>query len=365
MLNVLILSETADRSRYWEAALPRLAARGVTPTYVTLHPRGPIHERLEEEGFTTFSLDSQSSKTYPVAVMRLRSILKRGRFDIVHGSEAIPAVIAGTACSLATGMPKCLFHYHHTRVSAKQHRLSRLGVRLADGVMGVSRAAVAAAVENDGARSDRAWITHNGIETPREVTGEELAAMRERLGIRSGDLILSLVARFREEKGHLTALTAVHEIATGIDRGVHLVFPGSGPYEEHVRQAAVAVRNVNVHFPGHQDDIAPWFALADINLMPSYAEPFGLVAIEAMASGKPLIASGVDGLLEVVEDNVSGLLVPPRDAGALARAIERLLGDAGLYAKLSQGGIDRVKQHFTLERMVDGWIDCYNRALSM
>jgi glycosyltransferase involved in cell wall biosynthesis len=83
-----------------------------------------------------------------------------------------------------------------------------------------------------------------------------------------------------------------------------------------------------------------------------------------MSSGRPLIASGVDGLLEVIEDGTSGLLVPPGDPEALAASITRLLEDPALYERIAVGGIQRVADRFTMECMVDGWIDCYNWALS-
>lgn len=92
-----------------------------------------------------------------------------------------------------------------------------------------------------------------------------------------------------------------------------------------------------VHFAGHEDDVYPWFDAMDVVVHASFGEPFGLVLVEAMALGKPLVAAAAGGPLEIVEDGVSGLLVPPGDDAALAGAIERILDDPGLASSLAAG----------------------------
>jgi glycosyltransferase involved in cell wall biosynthesis len=207
-------------------------------------------------------------------------------------------------------------------------------------------------------------VAYNGIIPLRRIGGDEVARYRSMLAIPRESIVLSLVARLREGKGHSIALQAAEIVGRNSSRPVHLVFTGAGDHESAIREAVKGFSGITVHMTGHQDDVAPWFGMADINLMPTFAEAFGIAAVEAMSSGRPLIASGVDGLLEVIEDGTSGLLVPPGDPEALAASITRLLEDPALYERIAVGGIQRVADRFTMECMVDGWIDCYTWALS-
>jgi glycosyltransferase involved in cell wall biosynthesis len=362
-MKVLVLSEHSGSSRYWSAALPELRRRGIDVAYGTVHPEGDIHRELTDQGFEVRSLGARSSKDYPAAILRLAKIQRTDGYDIIHASEPLPALIAGAARRLGSKKARVLYHYHHTVVGGKQRIISRFAARLSDRVMAVSRASRDAAIAQDGVAEQKVSIAHNGIAPLRKVTADEVTALRRQLGVGDGDVLLVLVARLREEKGHLTAISAVTTLASLVERRVHLAFVGTGDYENVIREAVTEDERLTVHFAGHQDDVALWFASADVNLMPSYAEPFGLVAVEAMSSGRPLVASAVDGLLEIVEDGVSGLLVPPHDSDALAAAIKRTLNDRQLATHLASGGAERVATAFTIEKMVGGWVDCYNLLL--
>lgn len=94
---VLIILETGDASRYWEAAIPLLEKNGVSPTLLTLRGRGPLHEKLERVGIPTASLDCNSSLDYPRAVLRLSKAIRESGCDLIHASEAIPAALSELA----------------------------------------------------------------------------------------------------------------------------------------------------------------------------------------------------------------------------------------------------------------------------
>ena len=123
------------------------------------------------------------------------------------------------------------------------------------------------------------------------------------------------------------------------------------------------LKGVKVHFVGNQDDVARWYSAADVVAVPSYTESFGLVAVEAMVCAKPLVASNIEGLAEIVEDGVNGLLFPPGNAAELANAILRLIRSPEYSRELGENAKRTVLDRFTLERMIDGWIDCYRRIL--
>jgi glycosyltransferase involved in cell wall biosynthesis len=198
----------------------------------------------------------------------------------------------------------------------------------------------------------------------RQVSADELKSIRRDLGITDGAKVISIVARLRTEKGHRTLFKAAEIVAASLSEPIHIVVAGSGYEEEPLKEIARSLNEVQVHFVGHHEDIAPWFSVGDIVVMPSYTEPFGLVAAEAMSCEKPLIASGVDGLLEVIENGVSGILVPPNNERALSEALLKVFDSPELAEQLGNNARKRVRAKFSMETMVNGWIDCYRYVLN-
>ena len=119
---------------------------------------------------------------------------------------------------------------------------------------------------------------------------------------------------------------------------------------EELRSVAATLGD-RVHLVGHQDDIALWFAMGDVIAMPSLREAFGFAALEAMAGGKPLVASEVGGLAEAVGREGAGILVPPNDPEALAGALAELLLDPSARRQLGEVARARYEHYFTLDRM--------------
>jgi glycosyltransferase involved in cell wall biosynthesis len=118
-----------------------------------------------------------------------------------------------------------------------------------------------------------------------------------------------------------------------------------------------------VTFAGLVGDVARLLKAFDVFAFPSLWEGFGIALIEAMATGLPVAASATGGILEVVEDGVSGLLVPPGDRARLVEALARLLGGADLARRLAAGGLGRVRERFALERTVEQVAAVYRGGL--
>lgn len=340
-----------------------LSEKGVEVHFITLRSPGPLSEALCSRNVQVGSLNANRSIVYWSAAVQLASKIRQGHYDVVHACESIPASIAAITRYLAPG-PKFIFHRHHNANPQKTRVYHELANRLSDRLMTCSAFTKDHAIRVDGIPKDRIKVAYNGIIPLRDVQPAEIREIRGKLGIPPNAKVISIVARLSEEKGHLTLIKAAEITARSIPEPVHLVITGDGHFESEIRKSAEKAVNITVHFTGRQDDVAPWFAVGDVIAMPSYTEAFGLSAVEAMSSGRPLVASGVGGLLEVVEDRVSGLLVPPKDPGALSEAIFRLLNSNDLSRSLAEGGRKRVTERFTLEKMVDGWIDCYNWALA-
>jgi L-malate glycosyltransferase len=221
----------------------------------------------------------------------------------------------------------------------------------------VSRFVATAVAQAYAVPRDRVVVIENGIDLERfrSVDG---APVRRELGL--GDLpLLVCVARIDAEKGGETLLRAMPLIA----RGAHLAFAGEGPrlpeWKELVARLGVADR---VHFLGLRNDVEELMAASSVVVVPSeYEEAFGLAVVEAMASSRPVVVTRSGAMPELVGD--AGVVVPKRDPEAMAAAVNRLLDDAALAARLGRLGRARAKRNFGMEAFVDRTIALYRRAL--
>ncbi|RBY95122.1 glycosyltransferase family 1 protein [Blastococcus sp. TF02-8] len=194
----------------------------------------------------------------------------------------------------------------------------------------------------------RTRVVHNGVAGPNE---EPLPVTPPRGGPRRA----TLVGRLSPRKGSDVAVEAVALLRSegwDVDLELHgSVFPGYEWFEEELRErAARADLRGHVHLAGYTSPTWPALARAELVLVPSRAEPFGNTAVEAQLAGRPVIASDVQGLREIVTPGSTGLLVPPGDARALADAMAVVLGDEALARTLAAAGLQSARSRFIVER---------------
>ncbi|MBW4697810.1 MAG: glycosyltransferase family 1 protein [Aphanocapsa lilacina HA4352-LM1] len=187
----------------------------------------------------------------------------------------------------------------------------------------------------------------------RHFMGTDRAAARRVLGWAEQEKVVLYVGRFDKRKGIETLVRAVAQIEEPVRLvigGGYTPDRGDGVEFERIRGIVEEVGLTSrTQFTGRIDqaDLPNFYTAADVCVVPSHYEPFGLVAIEAMACGTPVIASAVGGLCYSVVNDETGLLVPPRDAEGFAGAIRRVITDAGLRERFSAAGIRRIHDHFT------------------
>lgn len=170
--------------------------------------------------------------------------------------------------------------------------------------------------------------------------------------------VIGTVARLHPVKGLSYLVSAFAEVLRVFPQA-HLIIVGGGGSGVEAQEEARLRRQVEnlglagaVTFAGYRHDVPQWLARMDIFVLPSLMEGLGLALLEAMALEKPVVATRVGGIPEIVEDGHSGLLVPPADAGALAQAIQRILADPELARRLGQAGYQRVATRFSAQRML-------------
>lgn len=225
---------------------------------------------------------------------------------------------------------------------------------------------------------------HNGIDPMPVVSRND--GLRKELGFSSDDVVLIYAGRIVGDKGlevlagamieavyPESASKAERHAAEMSDAGasaasgsrLRLTLVGDGAEFDRIRSKfEPLVRSKHVVMTGRRDDMDDLFAMADILVFPSFHENLPFVLLEAMSAGLPVIATAVGGNPEVVEDGVTGRLVPPRDASALAGAIVELASDSTLRRRMGLAGRERVRRNFSLQAMIEKTDDVYRSLLA-
>jgi len=179
----------------------------------------------------------------------------------------------------------------------------------------------------------------------------------------AGKKVIGIVGRLAEQKGHKVLLEAMKDIVEAVPEVVLLVI-GDGP-ECATIQSLITNHELQDHVQllgGMQhEEVFKLYGTMDVFAMPSLYEGFGLTATEAMAAGLPVVGTTIEGLSEVIEDGVTGYLVPPGDSKALAQNLIALLNDPAKCQRMGQAGYERVKEHFSMEQFRESMIAVYDQ----
>lgn len=214
-------------------------------------------------------------------------------------------------------------------------------------------AAISPAVQrclvDGGVDAGRIELVPDALDEVRIAPRRGRAAVRAELQVDEGTFVVLALAKLLHRKG-LDLL--VEAFARLRDERAVLVLAGSGPEEGSLR-ALAAARGIagRVRFLGHREDTGDLLAAGDLFVLPSRAEGLGVAALEALAASRPVLATAVGGLAEVIVDGRCGLLVPPEDVPALAAGLQRLRDDGALRQRLAAAGPARVDEGFRAEHM--------------
>jgi glycosyltransferase involved in cell wall biosynthesis len=209
-------------------------------------------------------------------------------------------------------------------------------------------------------------VLPNGADLP-DLDAERPEARRLRDGFGAALLkpLWVCAARLEEQKGHAVLLDALADLRRR-DHDFVCALAGDGslrqPLERRAAELGLAER---VHFLGRLDDVGPLLLAADAVVLPSLWEGLPLILLEALARARPVVASAAGGVPDVIEDGVTGRLVPPGDAGALADALESVHGRPDAALKLGRGGQQRVLDGYTWERVIESFELVYDDVLGL
>jgi glycosyltransferase involved in cell wall biosynthesis len=342
--------------------LPCLAHDGYDVHVGCLDDRGPLFAVLLKRGIPGHFVGRRRGLDL-LAVWRLARLLRHLRIDILN-THCFSAGFWGRLAAILARTPHVVTTIH-TVAGWSQPGKQRLGNRLlqpaTDRIVAVSES-VRSSLLAQGAPPDMIRVIPNGIRAGRFHRAKNLAEERMRLGLPPEGPLIGMIGRCSPEKGGANWIRAIALLMRArVD--VQAVLVGDGPGRA-AWQALATTEGVadRIRFVGEQVDIVPWLAVLSSLVCPSIQESFGIAALEAQAAGVPVVATRVDGFLEVLHDREDALLADPDNPASMAEAIEAVLGSESLASKLTAAGRRNVAR-FSIERTAERYAALYRELL--
>jgi len=300
----------------------------------------------------------------------LATVLRENAVDVLHTHGGI-AGLYGRLAARKAGTPAIVhtvhgIHYLHYRNPAAKRAFIALERRLSrstDAVVFVSEADMERAARLRLALPPKARLIRNGVPPIPPGRLRDPAAVKAELGAEGKPLVVA-VSRLHRQKGVTYLLRGVPFVRNEIP-DVCVVVAGGGPLADRLKAEVKALRvGDNAILLGERKDALDILAAADIFVLPSLWEGLPYVLVEAAALGKPIVAADIDGVREVIRNGATGILVPPRDPGALAAAIILLLKDPEFARQLGEAARTEIPPRFSVERMISETESLYLEVLS-
>ena len=307
------------------------------------------------------------------ATLRLAQLIRRLRPDILHTHTAKAGAVGRTAASLVgDARPPIVVHTFHghvlrgyfgPRLSYGFRLLERWLAKRTDALVAVSPEVRDELVRLGVAPAEKFTVVRVGIELGERVAGiDGREETRRLLGIADESFTVGWVGRMTGVKRTSDVLLAFKRLR---ERGVDAVLcmigdgPERGQLERRAHELGIMKRTL---FLGYQEQVAPYYAALDAMILPSGNEGTPVSAIEALAAGRPVVATRVGGLPDVVREGEDGFLVSPGDVDELADRLERLAADEELRRRMGEAGRERVLPRYSVERLIDD-VDALYRSL--
>ncbi|MEO9136191.1 MAG: glycosyltransferase family 4 protein [Casimicrobiaceae bacterium] len=330
-----------------------------------LHLVAPANAQIvaaaRARGLSVEALPIEWKRLPGLVAMRRWLARRRAEFDVINAHSSTDAWLAALACATLPKSP-ALVRTRHLSTPVNRLPTTRwLYQRATSHLVVTGEALKTRLVHHNG--YDPATITsvRTGIDLAR-FRPQERAAMRAQCGVDARPSV-GIVATLRDWKGHDDLLEAWRELKASVP-GWQLLVIGDGPRRAHLERR---VRELNldadVRFTGNRDDVPAWLACLDIAVLPSYGDegvPQSLM--QAAACGLPSVSTPVGAIAEAVINGETGLLVPPRDPRALARALATLMNDRALRERMGRAARAYAQTHFGLDAMLDAMEAIFDRA---
>jgi glycosyltransferase involved in cell wall biosynthesis len=343
-------------ARYLDRASFRL-------TTACFYEGGPIRDQLEALGVRTYNLKVPDERD-PRAIIRARRLIDKVGCEIVH-THLLRADLYGGAAARWAGVPGivstayALGQYRRARRRRSDRLLDVSSAMMPAHVVAVSQAVRQDCIERLHMEPGRVTVIHTGIDPPGAMESARVAALRAEWGVGAEAPLVVMVARLSYEKGVDALIDAAATLRrTHPHLRVVVVGEGADRAELETRSRDLGLGGV-VTFAGFLEDVWTALAAADVVCLPSKSEGMPNALLEAMAIGRPTVATAVGGVPEAIVSEENGLLVEPDRPRQLAEAIARLIDDRALARRLGDAGRRTVEERFLARDVVARYGEFY------
>jgi len=305
------------------------------------------------------------------SLFKLFYIFRQEKFDIVHSHMFRSSFICTPVAKLA-GIPIIIETDHGREAWRKgiikgSYFIDRFIAGLTTKIISVSEACEKYLLGEKRIPKEKVIVIQNGrdLSIYNPVIPVNLVSLRQELGVEDGCTVFGVVGRLEDQKGHIYLLEAIPKVMK-TSKNFKILIIGDGSLREKLESRAkeLGIKDQLI-FTGFRSDIPKLLRVVDVFILPSLFEGLPLVAIEASAMGKPVIATAVDGTPEVIIDGKTGILVPPGDPESLSKAMLYLLYNPSQCALLGQNGRDYVNQYFSIERQIQETEEVYYSCMEV
>lgn len=326
-------------------------------------PDATLSSKAEAQGIEVLHF-SDHKTAYPASILSLKRYFAKNQVQVVNPHSSRDGWIAGIAARMA-GVP-CIIRSRHIEVDYPNPFLSRIPFHhLPHHVLTTSDKITRRLVHELNLNSRRVNCIPTGIDLDR-FNPSARPALRESPGLPSNKTIVGMVSVLRSWKGHDDFLDAA-KILVESGTAVHFVIAGDGPGRARLLEG-IATRGLQkaVEWVGHREDVPNVLTSLDLLVLPSYAhEGIPQILLQAQASGVAVVGTEIGGIPEVIEHEKTGLLIPPRNPVAMARAVQNLIQNPSLRSKLAQNGLNHARQNHGLALMCERIEAIYEKIIPL
>lgn len=331
------------------------------PVLCCLYGLGQLGQQLQAEGYQTYH-NLMPTKYDPRSIMQLATILRREKSCILYVTNAVVNVFVGRLAAFVARVPLCVIsiHTYDTVIqkymsyfkNVKRWLANKMLLPYFDRVIAVAEMQKKYLISSMHVPAQKITVVYNGIDLHRFTHPVDIRAVRRNLQIPDGAEVVGIVANLWPWKTHDVFLRAGAILMREVP-DTCFVIAGDGPERNKLEKMAQNLDMADhVLFLGTVDDVPTLLKSVDLSVITSVHEAFPLALLESMAASRPVVATNVGSVPEIVVDGLTGFLVPPGAPDQLAQAMLRVLRDPELARRFGENGRSIVERKFTVESMV-------------
>jgi len=320
---------------------------------------------LQDIGVETICLFGNGYRDVLPILFKLIKIIRKKEIDIVH-TWMFHSNFLGQLAAFFSRVPVRIISrqykdFLYLYKGKKEQIIDLISSKLCNHVIACSEGVKGQLINIEHIHPDKVSVIYNSVDLKKMfIAGDIGNKLKEQYNLNS-NIVIGIVSRLVSRKGHIYLLEAIKTIKTKYSN-IKLLFVGDGSFrDELVRLTHSYLLEKDVIFLRFREDIPQLLSIMDIVAQPSLEEGFGITIIEAMAMSKPVVGSKVGGIPEIIEDGITGILVPPADVEALASAIADLIECPEKRREFGIAGRVRVEKKFTVEKMIKNYEKVYEK----